>query len=100
MDPIIEILTKNIMADKNISGNQKQQFILTINRISSFETTVDQLLRQNSYHLLFNVYHEEIKFLENQKHFFAKILKNNVLLVFNDLIDMQIQIYNRKLYKL
>lgn len=100
MDPLIEILSKNIILDKTIKSSQKQDFILLINRISSFKTTVEQLYRQNAYHLLFNAFHEEIKFLNEQKIFYKDKLKGNVLLIFNDLIDDQIEIYNHYLTKL
>jgi hypothetical protein len=100
MDPLIEILSKNIFLDKTIRSSQKKNFILVINRISSFKTTAEQLYRQNAWHLLFNAFHEEIKFLNEQKIYFKDKLKGNSLLIFNDLIDDQIELYNHYLTKL
>lgn len=100
MDPLIEILAKNIILDKTIRSSQKKQFILTINRISSFKTTAEQLHRQNAFHLLFNAFNEEINFLNEQKNFFKDKLKGNTLLIFNDLIDNQIELYNHYLTNL
>ena len=100
MDPLIEILAKNIILDKTIRSTQKKNFILMINRISSFKTIAEQLHRQNAWHLLFNAFHEEIKFLNEQKNYFKDKLKGNTLLIFNDLVDDQIDLYNYYLVKL
>ena len=100
MEPIIEILAKNIITDKQITKDQKQQFILIINRISSFEITAQQLYRQNAFHTLFNAFHEEIRFLTEQKDFFKDKLKGNILVIFNDYLDTQIKLYNHYLSKL
>jgi hypothetical protein len=95
MDPIIEILAKNIILDKRISKDVKEQFILIMNRISSFKTIAQQLYRQNSFHTLYNLFHEEIQFLIEQKKGFKDKLKGNTLIIFNEYLDLQINLYNK-----
>jgi len=100
MEPVIEILTRNILSDRRFKGSFKKQFIYLINRMDSFKTSAQQLYRQNAFHILFNAFHEEILFLINQKKKISKLLTGNVLLIFNDLIDTKIQLYNHYLNKL
>ena len=97
MEPIIEILAKNIILDKRISKDVKEQFILIMNRISSLKTIAQQLYRQNSFHALYNLFHEEIQFLIEQKKFFKDKLKGNTLIIFNEYLDLQINLYNKHL---
>jgi hypothetical protein len=100
MDPIIEISLKNILSNKKLSRNEKKQFILIINRISTFEITKNQLQRQNAYHLLFNTLNEEILFLEEQKKFSNNKLSGNIQMFFNDFLLYQINIYKKYLKEL
>jgi hypothetical protein len=100
MDPIIEILSKNVITNKNYDRYSKENYILIINRISSFKLLAQQLYRQNAYHTLYNAFHEEIFFLTEKKNILKKKLTGNTLLIFNDFIDNQIQIYNHYMHKL
>ena len=100
MDPIIEISLKNILSNKKLTGNEKKQFILIINRISTFEITKNQLQRQNAYHILFNILNEEILFLEEQKKFSNNKLSGNIQTFFNDFLLYQIDIYKKYLKEL
>ena len=100
MDPIVEISLKNILSNKKINSDDKSQFILIINRISMFETTKNQLQRQNAYHILFNALNEEILFLEEQISFSNKKLNGNTQIFFNDFLSYQIKIYKECLSEL
>ena len=100
MDPFIEILSKNVILNKKYNRSLKENYILIINRISTFKITAQQLYRQNSFHALYNAFNEEILFLTEQKETLKKKLTGNTLLIFTDLIDNQIQIYNHYLTKL
>jgi hypothetical protein len=100
MDPIIEISLKNILLNKKINRDEKKQFILIINRLSSFETIRKQLHRQNAYHILFNALNEEILFLEEQKKFLDSKLNGNIQIFFNDFLSHQIEIYKNHINEL
>ena len=100
MDPIIEILSKNIIQDKRISRNDKEQFIFLINRISSFKTTAQQLYRQNAFHPLYNAFNEEILFLTEQKNIFAQKLTGNSQIIISEFINSLIDLYNHYLTRL
>jgi hypothetical protein len=97
MDPIIEISFKNILFDKKINSDDKSQFMLIINRISTFEITKEQLHRQNAYHILFNALNEEILFLEEQKKFSNNKLSGNIKIFFNDFLSYQIDKHKKYL---
>jgi len=100
MEPIIEILSKNIYSDKRLSRTLKNEFITVINRISNFKTIAQQLYRQDAYHALYNAFHEEILYLSNQKKYFRKKLKGNVILILEDYFDSKIELYNHYLNRL
>ncbi len=100
MDPIVEISLKNILSNKKITRDDKKQFILIINRISTFEMTRKQLHGQNAYHILFNTLNEEILFLEEQKIFANSKLSGNVQIFFNDFLSCQIETYKNYLNEL
>ena len=100
MEPSIDILSKNIILNKNYDRVIKENYILTINRISNFKTSVQQLYRQNSFHILYNMFHEEILFLHKQKEVFKNKLKGNSQIILDEYINEQIDLYNHYLNKL
>jgi hypothetical protein len=100
MEPIIEILSKNILKNKNYNQSLKNEYITTINRIQTFKTNVQQLYRSMDYNLLYNVLHEEITYSLKQQQYFNKHLDKDVASVLSEYFDVRIQMYNHYMNRL
>ena len=97
---VIEILGKTINSDNKYNLKLKNEFVLTINRISNFKTISQQLHRQMAFHALFNAFVEEINFLLKQKKYFKSNLDKYIGKIMDDYLDSNINIYNHYLNKL
>jgi TRAP-type uncharacterized transport system substrate-binding protein len=100
MEPIIEIVSKNIYSNSRYNQKLKDEYVGTLNRITFTDKRIEQLSRTMEYILLFNVLHEEIKYITTQKKFFSKHIDVNVYDVLEDYFDKQIKKYNHYLSKL
>lgn len=100
MEPIIEIISKNIYSNSRYNQKLKDEYVGTLNRITFIEKRIEQLFRTMEYILLFNVLHEEIKYITIQKKFFSKYIDVNIYDVLEDYFDKQIMKYNHYLSKL
>jgi hypothetical protein len=94
MEPIIEILAKNIYSNNTYNKKLKNEFITTINRISNVEIHVRQLYRTLNYLLLYNYLYEEIIYTYRQQEYFNAHLNIEIKHIFNDYLNERINIYN------
>jgi hypothetical protein len=100
MEPIIEIISKNIMANNDYNKRLKDEYISTINRLTTFKTNVSQLYRTMDYALLYNTLYDEILYLSKQKKYFNRYLNLDVKEIFNEYIDYKIELYNHYMNEL
>jgi len=100
MEPIIEILSKNILKNKKYNQYLKSEYITTINRTQTLKTNVQQLYRSMDYNLLYNILYEEILYLLKQQQYFNKHLDEDVASVLSEYFDMRIKMYNHYMNKL
>jgi hypothetical protein len=94
MDPIIEILTKNIMNNNKYNEKLKKEFIFTINRIYAVRPNLEQMYRSMDYILLYSNLNDEILFLVKQQKYFNLYLEDNVNQVLDDFLENIIRSYN------
>ena len=100
MEPIIEILSKNIMKNKKYNQYLKNEFISTINRINVIKINVRQLYRSSDFNLLYNVLYEEILYLIKQQQFFNANLYDDVGSILSEYFDARIRLYNHYMNRL
>ena len=94
MEPVIEILSKNILKNNKYNQKIKDEFVLTINRIIMIKPTVQQLFRTMDYNLLYNYLYEEILFLTKQQKYFNQHLDTDISYILSDYFDYNIKKYN------
>ena len=100
MEPIVEILTKNILSDNNYTRKVKGDYLLLMHRLVNSKTNIIQLYKSMDYPLLFNVLHEEILFFNERKKYFLNILDKEIAPILSDLIETQLLVYQKYLTKL
>jgi hypothetical protein len=100
MEPIVEILTKNILSDNNYTRKVKEDYLLLMHRLVNSKTNIIQLYKSMDYPLLFNVLHEEILFFNERKTYFLNILDKEIGPILSDLIETQLLVYHKYLTKL
>jgi hypothetical protein len=100
MEPIIEIISKNILKNKKYNQFLKSEFITTLNRIETIKINIKQLYRNMDYNLLYNVLYEEIIYLIKQQQFFNLNLDEDVGFVLSEYFDARIKMYNHYMAKL
>ena len=100
MTPIIEILIKHIINDKNYTRTLKIEVITVINRIINFETDVKHLYKSMNFCLLYNKLNEEIIYLTNKQKYFDINLDKNINIYLQQYINEQINLYNKYIIKL
>jgi len=91
MEPIIEIISKNIMNNKKYNRRLKNEYITTINRITSSKINIAQIYRSMDYSLLYNTLLEELTYLKKQKLYFSTFLDNEIKNILNDYFDSLIK---------
>jgi hypothetical protein len=100
MEPIIEIMTKNILKNKKYNQFLKNEYITTFNRMISVKINIIQMYRSMDYNLLYNVLYEEILYLIKQQQYFNKHLDEDVRSVLSEYFDAKIKQYNHYIGKL
>jgi len=100
MEPIIEIISKNILKNKKYNQFLKNEFITTLNRIETIKISVKQMYRSMDYNLLYNVLYEEIIHLIKQQQYFNLNLDEDVGLILSEYFDARIKMYNHYMGKL
>ena len=100
MEPIIEITAGNIYTNNKYSSELKNEFIMTINKIITFEKIIDQSIRSMNYVLAYNYLYDMIIFLDKQLIYFKIYLENDVMEIVEDYINVQIDKYNNLMLKL
>ena len=94
MEPIIEIIIKNVMYNNSYDRHTKNEFINTINRITLTEKLIEQYKRSSDYVLLFNILHEEKMYLSDRKTFFYKKFNKDIKDIVSDYIESVIGEYS------
>ena len=82
------------------SSELKNEFIMTINKIITFEKIIDQSIRSMNYVLAYNYLYDMIIFLDKQLIYFKIYLENDVMEIVEDYINVQIDKYNNLMLKL
>lgn len=90
MDPIIEIIGKNIMYNNVYELGVKNEFINIINRINYIDRSIEQYRRSMDYILLYNTLNEELKYTIEKKEFFKKNLKKDIKYIMKDFMNNRI----------
>ena len=94
MEPIIEIITYNIMYNNIYDRSVKNEYINIINRISFVDKQIEQYKRSMDYVLLYNTLNEELKFIIDRKKYFNKNLQKDVKYIMNDFMNSRIKLLN------
>lgn len=100
MEPILEIISKNIVYNKKYSQKLKDEYITTINRIQNIKTNIMQLYRSMDYQLLYNILYDEILYLIKQQKYFNEHLDTNVKFILDEYLSDRIQLYKDHMNKL
>ena len=100
MEPIIEIIGKNIMKNHKYTQQNKVEYIATINRIYLTKKRIEQLYRSMEYSLLFSVLIEEINFLIKQQEYFCLVFDKNISDILDELFSIEIKYYNHIMSRL
>jgi len=91
MEPIIEIISYNIMYNNIYDLPIKNEFINIINRISYTDKVILQYRRSMDYILLFNTLNEELKFTIEKKEYFKQKLKEDIKYIMKDFMNSRIK---------
>ena len=94
MEPIIEIITYNIMYNNVYDLAFKNEYINIINRISFVDKQIEQYKRSMDYILLYNTINEELKFIVDRQNFFNKNLMKDIKYIMNDFMNSRIKLLN------
>jgi len=94
MEPVIEIISKNIISNTRYNKKLKDEYVATINRLILVKPRIIQLYRSMDYIMLYNTLYEEIQYLDKQKKYFNQYLEPNIMDALNDYFDNRIKIYN------
>ena len=97
MEPIIEIISKNILYNNVYDLRIKNEFINMINRINYIDRSILQYRRSMEYILLFNTLHEELKYMIDKKKYFTVNLKKDIKYIMKDLINYRINLLKKQL---
>lgn len=100
MEPIIEVISKNIVYNDKYNRKLKDEYIATINRIHTISIMIMELFRSMNYSLLYNMLHEEIIYLRKQQGYFSNYLDEDVMNVLNDYLNERIGLYINHIGKL
>jgi hypothetical protein len=100
MEPIIEIISKNIVYNSKYDRRIKDEYVSTINRIYTNSITIMQLYRSMDYPLLYNRLNEEIIYLKQQQSYFNKYFDADVKYILNDFFNERIKLYETHMNKL
>ena len=100
MEPIIEIISKNILKNKKYNQFLKNEFITTLNRIETIKINTKQMYRNMDYNLLYNVLYEEIIYLIKQQLYFNNHLDEDIGCILSEYFDARIKMYNQYMSKL
>lgn len=100
MEPIIEIISRNIISNYEYKPKLKNEYITMINRINNTKINIIQSYRSNNYILLYNILHEEILYLSQQQIYFNKYLKYDIGLILDEYLDDNIKQYNHYIINL
>jgi hypothetical protein len=94
MEPIIEIISKNILKNSKYNPKIKDEFVSTIDKIIMIKPVVQQLYRTMDYSLLYNFLYEQILYLIKQQQYFNNHLDDDIASVLSDYFDSNIKKYN------
>ena len=100
MDPIFEIISKNIYLNNKYSHKLKNEFIMTINQIIAFEPIIEQYIRSMNFVMAYNALYDKIIFLNHQREYFKIHFATDVMQIVEDYINMKIDIYNHQMLTL
>ena len=100
MDPIIEIISKNIVYNNKYNRKIKDEYIATINRINTRSIMIMEYYRTMNFSLLYNMLHEEILYLRKQQEYFGKYFDKNIMSVLNEYLNERIKLYSEHIAKL
>lgn len=100
MNPIIEIVSRNIVYNNKYNQKFKDEYVATINRIGSIKTDMLQRYRSADYVILYNRLHEEIIYLTQQKKYFSEVLDNDVNEIIQEYFDSHINLYDDHIRKM
>jgi hypothetical protein len=100
MNPIIEIVSRNIVYNNKYNQKFKDEYVATINRIGSIKTDMLQRYRSADYVILYNRLHEEIIYLTQQKKYFSEVLDNDVNEIIQEYFDSRINLYDDHIRKM
>jgi hypothetical protein len=100
IEPYIELLSRNIMADNRYNQKIKTEYINTINRISTAEKHVRQLYRSMDLIILYNYLYDEIIYLTKQQAYFNTVLDREIANIFDIYLESNIKTYNHYISKL
>lgn len=100
MDPIIEIISKNIVYNDKYNRKLKDEYIATINRIHTRSVMIMEHFRSMNYALLYNMLHDEILYLQKQQKYFNKYFDEDIMSVLNDYFNERIKLYVNHIAKL
>lgn len=97
LDPIIEIVSKNIYNSNKYSVKLKTEYISTINRINTSKIIINQYIRSMDYIMAYNTIHEEILYLNRQLEYFKIYFEPNICNFIDDYLNYIITQYNHQL---
>jgi hypothetical protein len=100
MEPVIEIISKNILSNNRYDKKLKNEFISTINRITLVKQKIIHLYRSMDYVILYNTLYEEIQYLDKQKKYFNQYLEPNLIDILDEYFNNRIEIYNHCMNKI
>lgn len=96
MNPIIEIITNNIMTNNKYDKNTKDEYVNMMNRIEKTKIIMEQQFRSMNFALFNNTKFEEINYILKQKKYFIINFDENTREILNDYLDSISNFYNTK----
>ncbi len=97
MEPIIEIIGKNIMHNNMYDQKVKNEFINIINRITYIDRSIEQYRRSMDYILLYNTLNEELIYTIDRKKYLVKYLQKDIKYIIKDFMNNRINLLKKQI---